>query len=152
MMVTKYKRSILFYSIVLRLDNIFTKKFEGTWPSGHDNPKHLFFFFYWFSSFYLMILSRDGHSVLVHGFEGTDSTLLISTLAQLIMDPCCRTLEGFLALLEREWVQVSVHGNTGRTVCLARFQRRQSWVIAQVSGSQRGESHVSRAEFYFPIW
>lgn len=50
---------------------------------------------------------RDGHSVLVHGSEGTDSTLLISTLAQLIMDPCCRTLEGFLALLEREWVQVS---------------------------------------------
>lgn len=53
-------------------------------------------------------LSRDGHSVLVHGSEGTDCTLLISTLAQLIMDPCCRTLEGFLALLEREWVQVRV--------------------------------------------
>lgn len=50
---------------------------------------------------------RDGHSVLVHGSEGTDSTLVISTIAQLIMDPCCRTLEGFLALLEREWVQVS---------------------------------------------
>lgn len=56
----------------------------------------------------ILILSRDGHSVLVHGSEGTDSTLLISTLAQLIMDPGCRTLEGFLALLEREWVQVSV--------------------------------------------
>ncbi|XP_054470192.1 myotubularin-related protein 9-like isoform X2 [Anoplopoma fimbria] len=50
-------------------------------------------------------VERDGHSVLVHGSEGTDSTLLISTLAQLIMDPCCRTLEGFLDLLEREWVQ-----------------------------------------------
>ncbi|XP_053191422.1 myotubularin-related protein 9 isoform X1 [Scomber japonicus] len=50
-------------------------------------------------------VERDGHSVLVHGSEGTDSTLLISTLAQLIMDPSCRTLEGFLALLDREWVQ-----------------------------------------------
>ncbi|XP_056282422.1 myotubularin-related protein 9-like isoform X2 [Pseudoliparis swirei] len=50
-------------------------------------------------------VERDGHSVLVHGSEGTDSTLLISTLAQLIMDPWARTLEGFLALLEREWVQ-----------------------------------------------
>ncbi|KAF3701419.1 Myotubularin-related protein 9 [Channa argus] len=50
-------------------------------------------------------VERDGHSVLVHGSEGTDSSLLISTLAQIIMDPCCRTLEGFLALLEREWVQ-----------------------------------------------
>lgn len=58
------------------------------------------------SSFFFF--SRDGHSVLIHGSEGTDSTLLISTMAQLIMDPCCRTLEGFLALLEREWVQVSV--------------------------------------------
>ncbi|XP_068608382.1 myotubularin-related protein 9 [Brachionichthys hirsutus] len=50
-------------------------------------------------------VERDGHSVLVHGSEGTDCTLLLSTLAQLIMDPRCRSLEGFLALLEREWVQ-----------------------------------------------
>uniref|UniRef100_A0A8C5HXC1 Myotubularin-related protein 9-like n=1 Tax=Gouania willdenowi TaxID=441366 RepID=A0A8C5HXC1_GOUWI len=50
-------------------------------------------------------VERDGHSVLVHGSEGTDCTLLISTLAQIIMDPHCRTLEGFLTLLEREWLQ-----------------------------------------------
>ncbi|XP_072313561.1 myotubularin-related protein 9 isoform X2 [Eucyclogobius newberryi] len=50
-------------------------------------------------------VERDGHSVLVHGSEGSDSSLLISTLSQLIMDPSCRTLEGFLCLLEREWVQ-----------------------------------------------
>ncbi|KAM9842624.1 myotubularin-related protein 9 isoform 2-T2 [Aulostomus maculatus] len=50
-------------------------------------------------------VERDGHSVLVHGHEGADSTLLISTLAQLIVDPHCRTLEGFLALLERELIQ-----------------------------------------------
>ncbi|XP_037550657.1 myotubularin-related protein 9 [Nematolebias whitei] len=50
-------------------------------------------------------VERDGHSALVHGYEGTDCSLLISTLAQLIMDPSCRTLEGFLALLEREWIQ-----------------------------------------------
>ena len=52
-------------------------------------------------------LYRDGHSVLIHGSDGKDSTLVISTLAQLIMDPCCRTLEGFLALVEREWIQVT---------------------------------------------
>uniref|UniRef100_H3DHN1 Zgc:154055 n=1 Tax=Tetraodon nigroviridis TaxID=99883 RepID=H3DHN1_TETNG len=50
-------------------------------------------------------VERDGHSVLIHGSDGRDSTLLISTLAQLIMDPCCRTLEGFLMLVEREWIQ-----------------------------------------------
>nr|XP_057946461.1 myotubularin-related protein 9 isoform X1 [Doryrhamphus excisus] len=50
-------------------------------------------------------VERDGHSVLVHGSDGIDCTLLISTLAQIIMDPSCRTLEGFLGLLEREFVQ-----------------------------------------------
>ncbi|CAN9502314.1 unnamed protein product [Ophioblennius macclurei] len=50
-------------------------------------------------------VERDGHSVLVHGSEGRDCSLLISTLAQIIMDPHCRTMEGFLTLLEREWVE-----------------------------------------------
>ncbi|CAB1330783.1 unnamed protein product [Coregonus sp. 'balchen'] len=50
-------------------------------------------------------LERDGHSVLVHGSEGTDTTLLVSSLAQLILDPNTRTLAGFLGLLEREWLQ-----------------------------------------------
>lgn len=81
-----------------------------------------------------MVLCRDGHSVLVHGYEGTDSTLLVSTLAQLIMDPCCRTLEGFLALLEREWLQVGVHSNTGGAVRKMAFQQLQSLNVVQVSG------------------
>lgn len=50
-------------------------------------------------------VERDSHSALVHGSEGTDTTLLVSSLAQLILDPRSRTLPGFLALLEREWVQ-----------------------------------------------
>ncbi|KAM9433516.1 myotubularin-related protein 9 isoform 2-T2 [Salvelinus alpinus] len=49
-------------------------------------------------------VERDGHSVLVHGSEGTDTTLLVSSLAQLILDPNTRTLAGFLGLLEREWL------------------------------------------------
>uniref|UniRef100_A0A8C9MNM8 Myotubularin phosphatase domain-containing protein n=1 Tax=Serinus canaria TaxID=9135 RepID=A0A8C9MNM8_SERCA len=47
----------------------------------------------------------EGGTVLVHGAEGTDSTLLVTALAQLILDPACRTLEGFQGLLEREWIQ-----------------------------------------------
>ncbi|XP_064158636.1 myotubularin-related protein 9 isoform X1 [Anguilla rostrata] len=50
-------------------------------------------------------VEREGCSVLVHGSDGTDTTLLLTTLAQLILEPRCRTLPGFLALLEREWVQ-----------------------------------------------
>lgn len=44
-------------------------------------------------------------SVLVHGAEGTDSTLQISSLSQVILNPDCRTVHGFEALVEREWLQ-----------------------------------------------
>ncbi|NXA50248.1 MTMR9 protein, partial [Nothocercus julius] len=48
---------------------------------------------------------REEACVLVHGAEGTDTTLLVTALAQLILDPGCRTLTGFQGLLEREWIQ-----------------------------------------------
>lgn len=44
--------------------------------------------------------------MLVHGTEGTDTTLLVTALAQLILDPSCRTLQGFQGLLQREWIEV----------------------------------------------
>ncbi|XP_029114268.1 myotubularin-related protein 9 isoform X2 [Scleropages formosus] len=50
-------------------------------------------------------VEREGRSALVHGSEGTDATLLLTTVAQLILDPRCRSLPGFLRLLEREWLQ-----------------------------------------------
>ncbi|XP_032808695.1 myotubularin-related protein 9 isoform X2 [Petromyzon marinus] len=50
-------------------------------------------------------LDREGASVLVHGSDGTDSTLQVSALAQVILDQDCRTLRGFQALVEREWLQ-----------------------------------------------
>uniref|UniRef100_A0A8C5LWZ5 Myotubularin phosphatase domain-containing protein n=1 Tax=Leptobrachium leishanense TaxID=445787 RepID=A0A8C5LWZ5_9ANUR len=50
-------------------------------------------------------IERKGASVLVHGEEGMDNTLLVTSLAQLIMSPNCRTLEGFQDLIEREWLQ-----------------------------------------------
>ncbi|KAK0396939.1 hypothetical protein QR680_001918 [Steinernema hermaphroditum] len=42
--------------------------------------------------------------VVVHGGEGLDSTLLATSLAQLILDPDARTVRGFEALIEREWI------------------------------------------------
>ncbi|KAK3542137.1 hypothetical protein QTP86_016465 [Hemibagrus guttatus] len=50
-------------------------------------------------------IDREGASVLVHGTEGTDSTLQVTSLAQIILDPGCRTVRGFQALIEREWLQ-----------------------------------------------
>ncbi|XP_050182349.1 myotubularin-related protein 9-like isoform X3 [Myiozetetes cayanensis] len=50
-------------------------------------------------------MDREEAKVLVHGAEGTDTTLLVTALAQVILDPSCRTLAGFQGLLEREWIQ-----------------------------------------------
>ncbi|XP_069434809.1 myotubularin-related protein 9-like isoform X4 [Ovis canadensis] len=50
-------------------------------------------------------MEQEGACVLVHGAEGTDSTLLITSLAQLILDPLSRTMAGFQELIEREWIQ-----------------------------------------------
>lgn len=50
-------------------------------------------------------LDKEGLSVLVHGSEGLDSTLLVTSLAQVILNPDCRTVRGLEALVEREWIQ-----------------------------------------------
>ncbi|NXY51968.1 MTMR9 protein, partial [Ceuthmochares aereus] len=50
-------------------------------------------------------MDREEASVLVHGAEGTDTTLLVTALAQVILDPSCRTLLGFQGLLQREWIE-----------------------------------------------
>lgn len=50
-------------------------------------------------------LDQEGASVLVHGSYGFDSTLLVTSLAQVILNPDCRTVRGIQALIEREWLQ-----------------------------------------------
>ncbi|KFM70519.1 Myotubularin-related protein 9, partial [Stegodyphus mimosarum] len=50
-------------------------------------------------------LDQEGSSVLVHGAEGTDATLTVCALTQIILNPDCRTVHGFEALIEREFLQ-----------------------------------------------
>ncbi|KAL3282217.1 hypothetical protein HHI36_005411 [Cryptolaemus montrouzieri] len=50
-------------------------------------------------------LDQDGATVLVHGSSGLDSTLLVTSIAQIILNPDCRTVRGLQALVEREWLQ-----------------------------------------------
>ncbi|KAI1286005.1 Myotubularin-related protein 9 [Halotydeus destructor] len=59
-------------------------------------------------------INEEGASVLVHGAEGMDSTLQVCSLAQIILDPDCRTVHGFEALIEREWLQA---GHPFKTRC-----------------------------------
>ena len=54
-----------------------------------------------------MYQNKDKASVLVHGSDGRDITLCVTSLAQVILNPDCRTVRGFEALIEREWLQVA---------------------------------------------
>lgn len=42
---------------------------------------------------------ENGGSVLLHGGEGVDTTLMVSALAQIILNPDCRTVVGFVTVL-----------------------------------------------------
>ena len=35
-------------------------------------------------------------SVVVHGSDGYDTTLLVTSLAQILLDPDCRTITGYV--------------------------------------------------------
>lgn len=47
----------------------------------------------------------NGKSVLVHCSDGWDRTSQVVSLAQLILDPYYRTMEGFADLVEKDWCQ-----------------------------------------------
>ena len=48
--------------------------------------------------FFLYLLMKTGGT-------GRDSTLVVTSLAQAILNPDCRTVRGLQALIEREWLQ-----------------------------------------------
>lgn len=50
-------------------------------------------------------IAQDGVPVLVHGGKGMDSTLIVTSLVQIILNPDCRTVRGIQALIDREWMQ-----------------------------------------------
>lgn len=46
---------------------------------------------------------HEHQSVVVHCSDGWDRTAQICALVQLLLDPTCRTLEGFLVVVQKEW-------------------------------------------------
>ncbi|XP_021246491.1 myotubularin-related protein 9 isoform X2 [Numida meleagris] len=71
-------------------------------------------------------IDREDASVLVHGTEGTDSTLQVTSLAQIILDPRCRTIRGFESLIVREWLQAG-HPFQQRCAQSAYSNSKQKW-------------------------
>lgn len=55
--------------------------------------------------FIAQCLDTQGTTVLVHGDAGTDATLQVTSLAQVLLDPHCRTTKGFEELIDREWLR-----------------------------------------------
>eukprot|EP01117_Protostelium_nocturnum_P009412 TRINITY_DN3357_c0_g2_i3.p1 TRINITY_DN3357_c0_g2~~TRINITY_DN3357_c0_g2_i3.p1 ORF type:complete len:545 (-),score=142.62 TRINITY_DN3357_c0_g2_i3:1019-2653(-) len=45
-----------------------------------------------------------GHSVVVHCTDGWDRTPTVLSLSQLCLDPYYRTLDGFMVLIEKDWI------------------------------------------------
>uniref|UniRef100_A0A182Q0D6 Myotubularin phosphatase domain-containing protein n=1 Tax=Anopheles farauti TaxID=69004 RepID=A0A182Q0D6_9DIPT len=50
-------------------------------------------------------LDQEGSPVLVHGGKGLDTTLVVTSLVQIILNPDSRTIRGLQALIDREWLQ-----------------------------------------------
>ena len=46
------------------------------------------------------IITSSGNTVLVHGGSGRDLTLLATSLAQVLLDPHCRTITGYVAIVQ----------------------------------------------------
>lgn len=65
----------------------------------------------WYDYLYLIIagaksVARDllsGVNVVVHCSDGWDRTSQLCALAQLIIDPYFRTIEGLAVLIEKDW-------------------------------------------------
>lgn len=53
-------------------------------------------------------VDKQARPVLVHCSDGWDRTPQITALAELMLDPYYRTIEGFQVLVQREWM---AHGH-----------------------------------------
>ncbi|KAA3679601.1 myotubularin-related protein 6/7/8 [Paragonimus westermani] len=56
------------------------------------------------AAFFVATRLNEGNSVLVHCSDGWDRTAQVCSLAQIILDPYCRTFTGFEALIKKEWL------------------------------------------------
>lgn len=67
----------------------------------------------------IKIMSIDKCSTVIHCSDGWDRTSQICALSQMCMDPYYRTLEGFLVLIDKDWLSFGhqFHVRTGHTVC-----------------------------------
>jgi len=49
-------------------------------------------------------MALEHSHVLIHFSDGWDRTSQLSSLSQICLDPYFRTIDGFMALVEKDWV------------------------------------------------
>ena len=49
-------------------------------------------------------MARNKQSVVCHCSDGWDRTAQVCALAQILVDPHYRTVKGFIALVEKDWL------------------------------------------------
>ena len=78
-------------------NNNFFSEFENTlWPK--------FIFQLITKSIQISKLVKNGNSVLIHCSDGWDRASQLTALSQLFIDPYYRTIEGFIVLVEKEFI------------------------------------------------
>eukprot|EP00123_Amoebidium_parasiticum_P014494 comp22521_c1_seq4/m.34158 comp22521_c1_seq4/g.34158 ORF comp22521_c1_seq4/g.34158 comp22521_c1_seq4/m.34158 type:complete len:529 (-) comp22521_c1_seq4:80-1666(-) len=72
----------------------------------------------------------DGASMLVHCSDGWDRTAQLTALAQVCLDPVCRTIDGFVRLVCKEWLSYG-HKFVARCGMLGHDKKEASPIFAQ---------------------
>ncbi|KNC49072.1 myotubularin [Thecamonas trahens ATCC 50062] len=83
-------------------------------------------------------VDRAAESVVVHCSDGWDRTAQMCALAELILDPYYRTLDGFAVLIEKEWCSFGY-----------RFARRAGQLCPDYEDDQRAPIFV---QFLDAVW
>lgn len=52
----------------------------------------------------MVLTSMQSENVLIHCSDGWDRTSQMTALAQLMIDPYYRTIDGFIILIEKDWI------------------------------------------------
>ncbi|CAF4628725.1 unnamed protein product [Rotaria sp. Silwood1] len=79
---------------------------DKTWLNDLENLNWLFHIRAILTSVNRLVslIHNDQRSVLVHCSDGWDRTAQLTSLAMLMLDPYYRTLDGYMILIEKEWI------------------------------------------------
>ncbi|KAK9471079.1 protein-tyrosine phosphatase-like protein [Dipodascopsis tothii] len=98
--------------------------------------------------------------VLVHCSDGWDRTAQLSSLAQIFLDPYFRTMDGFMVLVEKEWVafghrflERSGHLSSEKTfVKVAENQSQTQSAFSQMGSKLMGGKQNAHLKYTAPIF